>query len=138
MSSNNVPDTFHTFQIDMVGSVTKKRFVGDFVCKIPTMKDQSLIAKYEAMLNGEFPVYLNNGVLKLHKWIAYCKYTLTDIPKFWRDSDGGFELRDPNVVEAVYQQVLDFETKWYEEIWGVKELEAEIESEKAEEKKEDN
>lgn len=134
MSSNNVPDTTSTFQIDIVGSVTKKRFLGEFSCKIPTMKDQSMIAKYEAMLNGEFPVYLNNGVLKLHKWIAYLKYTLTDIPKFWRESDNGYDLRDPNVVEAVYDQVLAFESKWYEEIWGVKELEAEID----ETKKEDN
>lgn len=140
MNKNNnlpdsIPDTIKTFQIDLVGSVTKKRFLGEFTCKIPTMKDQSLIAKHEAMLNGEFPVYLNNGVLKLHKWISYLKYTLTDIPKFWRDSDLGFELRDPNVVEGVYNEVLKFEEDWYKQIWGDPEVQQEeIEDGPAEEK----
>jgi hypothetical protein len=115
-----IPETTSTFQIDLVGSVTKKRFLGEFVCKIPTIKDQALIAKYEAHLNGEYPVYLNSGVLKVHKQIAYLKYTIQfdDAPKFWKDSEGGYNLRDPNIIEAVYDSVLEFEEKWYREIWG--------------------
>jgi hypothetical protein len=114
----SLPDLNHTFQVDLVGNVTKKRFLGDFVCKIPTIKDQAMIAKHEAFLNGEYPVYLNPGVLKIHKQIAYLKYTLIDVPKFWRESDGGYDLRDPNVVSYVYDQVLEFEKEWYQQIWG--------------------
>ena len=114
----DLPETVHTFQLDVDGNVTKKRFLGEFTCKIPSIKDQAMIAKYEAALNGEFPVYLNAGVLKVHKQIAYLKFTLTDVPRFWRDSEGGYALRDPNVIEAVYNEVLAFEDKWMEQIWG--------------------
>lgn len=116
--TQDIPDTNHVFQLDLIGSVTKRRFLGDFSCKIPTIKDQALIAKHEAMLNGEFPVYLNQGVLKVHKWISYLKYTLTDYPSFWRDSELGYSLRDANVIEAVYDEVLSFEDAWYKKIWG--------------------
>lgn len=116
--TQDIPDTNHVFQLDLIGSVTKRRFLGDFSCKIPTIKDQALIAKHEAMLNGEFPVYLNQGVLKVHKWISYLKYTLTDYPSFWRDSELGYSLRDANVIEAIYDEVLSFEDAWYKKIWG--------------------
>ncbi len=129
---SEIPDTTHTFQIDIVGSVTKKRFLGEFTCKIPNIKDQTKIGVNEAMLNGEFPLYLNEGVKKAHKWISYLKFTLIDVPKFWRDSDLGFELRDPNVIEEVYEQVLSFENKWIEQIWG--DLEEEEEDGKADQK----
>lgn len=116
---SEIPDTTHRFQIDLVGAVTKTRFLGEFVCKIPTIKDQAQIAKYEAFLNGEFPAYLNQGVLNVHKWIAYTKFTLVDVPLFWRESELGYNLRDPNVIEAIYDEVLIFEQKWYDQIWGI-------------------
>lgn len=115
---NEIPATEHTFQIDLVGQATGKRFLGEFTCKIPTLKDQGLIAKHEAMLNGEMVSYLNPGILKLHKMIAYCRYTLTDVPKFWRESDLGYQLHDMNVVEGVYDEVIAFEEAWMKQIWG--------------------
>lgn len=127
----DLPETSHTFQIDIVGAVTKRKFVGEFVCKIPTIKEQAQIAKYEVFLNGDNPVFLNAGVLKVHKQIAYLKYTLTDIPKFWRDSEGGYDLRDPNVIAAVYDEVLAFEEKWYKQIWGEDIVDGSGEEEKA-------
>lgn len=115
---DDVPDTNGTFQVDVIGRITKKRYLGDFYCRIPTLKDQALIGKHEAFLNGEFPVYLNSGVLKLHKWIAYLRYTLTDYPKFWKDSDLGYDLRDDNIIEEVYNKVIEIENKWLNAIWG--------------------
>lgn len=116
--SSTIPETTSRFQIDLVGQVTKTRYLGEFICKIPTIKDQAQIAKYEAYLNGENAVFLNQGVLNVHKWIAYLKYTLVDIPLFWKESELGYNLRDPNIIEAVYDEVLAFEQKWYEAIWG--------------------
>lgn len=115
---NEIPDTFHEFQIDLVGQVTKKRFLGEFKCKIPTLKDQALIDKHLVMLNGDNPMYLSPGVLKMHKMIAYCRFTLTETPSFWTKADLGYDLRDFNVIEGVYDNVIAFENKWLESIWG--------------------
>ncbi len=123
MSKNNslideLPDTRHQFEIDLQGKVTKKRFAGEFACKIPNIKDQAMIAKHQAMLNGEYPIYLDAGVLKVHQMIAYLRYTLTEYPLFWKQSDLGYELRDFNIIEAVYDEVLAFEDEWLKQIWG--------------------
>lgn len=118
---DRIPDTTHSFQIEINGRLTKRRYLGEFSCKIPTIKDQAMIAKHEAMLNGEYPIYLDGAVKGLHKKIAYLRYTLVDMPKFWLDSDMGYDLRDDNVIDAVYEEVMSFEEEWLQKIWGSQE-----------------
>lgn len=135
MNKNNklptdLPATEHDFQLDVVGSVTKKRFIGDFTCRIPTIKDQCSISKYKAFLDGDHPQHLEPGTMRIHKMISYLKYTLVgEFPKFWKDSEFGYDLRDINVISELYEKVLDFENKWIEELWGV-EKEEEVLSDK--------
>ena len=78
------------------------------------------------MLNGEFPVYLDGGVRKIHKMISYLRFTLVDAPKFWRDADLGYDLRDDNVIDAIYAEVMSFEEEWLKKIWGSGEEEEEL------------
>ena len=80
-----------------------------------------MAAKHEAMLNGEYGPFLPEGIRKMHKMIAYLRYTLIDCPTFWKEADLGYSLRDPNVVNEVYDQVLAHEDRWLEAIWGKKE-----------------
>lgn len=118
--AKDIPPTQHTFQLDVVGKVTKKRFLGDFTCHVPNVKEQCLIEKHEAFLNGEMVEKLSAGVRKTHQMIAYLRYTLdvNKCPNFWRESDLGYELRDLNVIQKIYNEVLDFEERWIKEIWG--------------------
>lgn len=114
-----LPPMIGEFQVVVEGDITKRRFVGDFKCKIPTMKDQCLIKKQRAQLNGDMVNFLDAKTLKIHHMVSYLKYTLVDpIPRFWLDSDGGYELMDMNVVEEIYAQVLNFENEWLKEVWG--------------------
>lgn len=116
----DIPSTEFNFQIEVVGNVTKKRYIGDFTSRIPRMKEQSMIEKHEAILNGNIPQFLPPGILKLHRMISYLRYTVTESPKFWKDADLGFELMDINVVEEVYNRVLANEEAWMKQIWGEK------------------
>lgn len=116
----DVPETVHSFQLDVSGSITNRRYVGDFSCRIPTIKDQCLIAKHKAFLNGDMAEFLDAGTQNVHEMISYLRYTLTEYPKFWKESDLGYELRDPNVITSLYEKVLEFEAKWMGEIWGEK------------------
>lgn len=120
----DVPPTEHEFTVDVEGQATKKRYIGEFSCKIPRLKEQCMIAKHKAFLNGDFAQFLDPATLKTHHMISYLRYTLDtkDCPKWWRESDLGYELLDMNVVEAVYNEVLEFERKWLAEIWGEEEL----------------
>lgn len=113
----DLPPSIKSFQLDVIGKFTKRRFLGEFTCDIPRIKEQCLIEKHEAYLNGELAHMLPPGVRKMHKMIAYLRFTLTDYPKFWREADLGYELRDLNVVEAVYDEVLNNEEAWIKKLW---------------------
>jgi hypothetical protein len=114
----DMPATEHTFQVDVEGEVTKKTYAGEFTCKIPRRKDQCLIDKHRALLNGDVPDQLTPATLRFHHMISYLRYTLIEFPKFWKDSDRGYELYDENVVAAIYDKVLSFEETWLKTIWG--------------------
>lgn len=120
---HEMPATEMTFQIEVTGEMTKKRFIGEFTCRIPTKKDLCLIDKHRAFLNGENADQLNPSTLVFHNQIAYLRYVLKEFPKFWRESDLGYALHDGNIVGEVYSKVIDFERQWLREIWGDEALE---------------
>lgn len=116
----DVPDTEAEITIDVEGDITKRRFVGEFTCRIPRKKEQCLIDKHRAFLNGPQPEQLDPETLRFHHMISYLRYTVDDknCPKWWRESDLGYELYDVSVVQALYDKVLEFEVAWLKEVWG--------------------
>jgi len=116
--SKDIPETETSILIDVEGDVTKKRFVGEFTCKIPRRKEQCLIDKHRAFLNGSMPEFLTPETLSFHHIISYLRYTVTESPKWWKEADLGYELYDENVVREVYDKVLRFEEEWLTEVWG--------------------
>lgn len=118
--SKDVPSTEADLQIDVVGEVTKKRFLGEFTAKIPRRKEQCQIDKHRAFLNGPQPEQLSPETLRFHHMISYLRYTIDDknAPKWWKENDLGYDLYDENVVKALYDKVLDFEVEWLKEVWG--------------------
>lgn len=118
--SKDIPSSEHTFTIEETGETTKKRFVGEFTCRIPRRKEQCLIDKHRAFLNGNQADQLESTTLRFHHMISYLRYTLVteDCPKFWKESDLGYELYDTNIVKAIYDKVLEFEVEWLTAIWG--------------------
>lgn len=113
-----LPSTEHSFSISVEGNLTRNQYDGNFACKIPNIKTQAAIAKHKAMLNGGFEEGLDIGTRNMHHMISYLRYTLTEMPKWWKDEDLGYNLFDINVIETVYAKVLEFEKAWYEEVWG--------------------
>jgi hypothetical protein len=116
--SKDVPATETDFSVQVEGETTKKQFAGDFTVKIPRRKEQCLIDKHRAFLNGEQPEQLEAATLRFHHMIAYLRYTITESPKWWKEADLGYELYDENVVKAIYDKMLEFEVEWLKEVWG--------------------
>lgn len=126
--AKELPSMEHEFEVDVQGAVTGIQYKGTFRCKIPNVRTQAMIAKHKAFLNGGFDRDLDLGTLNLHHMISYLRYTLIQpdkkketpagYPDWWHDADLGYELFDINVIEAVYQKVLDFEQEWTEKVWG--------------------
>lgn len=114
----SLPESEVDFEIDVNGEYSNRPHKGQFRSKILTLRDQALVAKHKAHLNGDIAHQLDLTTLKLHQMISYLKYALKEVPKWWRDADFGYELLDMNVVEAVYNQALDHEEKYLRAVWG--------------------
>lgn len=118
--NGSVPIKTHQFSIETVGNITTKRFIGDFTCQILNIKNRALVDKHRAFLNGEYAQEVDAATLWMHLMISHLRYALIgELPKWWVESDLGYELYDTNVIKAVYDAVMDFEAKWYTELHGV-------------------
>lgn len=134
--ANDLPAMECDFVLDTEGELTKKRYIGEFTCKIMNRKERALVDKHRAFLNGDIADQLNPMTLRFHHWISYLRYALTDYPRWWKESDLGYELYDQNPIEATYEKVLEFEVKWAKSVWGeeeVQEVKGEMENEGDEE-----
>jgi len=92
--------------------------------QIPSLKDRSLIGRHKSLLNGDSPNSLGADVLVLHHMLSYLKYTIKESPSWWQETDYGYDLYDMNIIEHLFDKVIDFEQAWLKEIWG-EELEEE-------------
>lgn len=125
----DLPDDSNTFYIDVKGAVTGVRYRGEFKSKIPSVKTHLEIDKHRAFLCGDMVEYLQPSTIIMYKQIAYLRFTLTDYAEFWEQSDLGADLKDANVIEEVYNQVLEFEEKWLKEAYPDRDGKDEDESE---------
>lgn len=114
----SLPEMVNSFDIEIEGSLTKTKYSGNFSCQIPNLRTQALIAKHKAMLNAGLEDILDIATQNLHHMVSYLKYTLVEVPKFWEESACGYDLFDINVVEDIYNKVLEFEEAWSVSIWG--------------------
>lgn len=124
-----LPSMEFEFFFEGTGKITKKDYKGEFSYTMPNTKVQCLVDKHFAFLNGDLARFLDNGTVKIHRKVAYLRYTLTDFPKFWKESDLGYELMDHNIIDEVHDLVVAFENEWMEKVWG-EEKEAEDEGSK--------
>ena len=116
-----LPSNTNDFNImDIEGLVTKHKYSGNFVAKVPNLRIQAQIAKFRGALNGGDDSGLDLGTRNLHHMIAYLKHVLTEFPKWWEESDYGYELYDINVIEVIYDKAIEQENAWVEAAWGKK------------------
>ena len=118
-----IPSKQTTVQIDVIGELTKTRYLGSFTVKILNQKERALVQRHKAFLNGDHANQLDIATLNYHHMVAYLRYALVsppegEMPKFWLTSDLGYELYDQNVVIELYNKAIEFEETWYRSIWG--------------------
>ena len=113
----DLPSDTSTFFVDVVGNVTGVRYQGEFKCKIPSVRTHLDIDKYRATLSGNMAEYLQPSTLIMYRMLAYLRFTLIKSPEFWEQSDSGTDLRDSNIIEAIFDKVLELEGKWLDEAY---------------------
>lgn len=132
-----VPAKSFEFEVDLEGKLTQERYFGKFKSRIPNLKTQADIAKYNARLNAGFDAVLDPMTKNLHRMVSYLKFTVEEGPDWFFDSEFGYQLYDHDIIEALYFEVLSKEEEWYKSVWGEDALREELPKEEKEEKDEE-
>ena len=115
-----LPSNENSFNIlDIEGQITKQKYSGNFVSKVPNLRIQAQIAKFRGALN-EGVEDSDIGTRNLHHMIAYLKFVLIEHPGWWKDADFGYELFDMNIIELIYEKAVELEDEWVKAAWGDK------------------
>lgn len=124
-----IPETEYEFEIDVEGNTTKSKYSGNFKGLIPTNKMRSAQKRKESAMNIGLESEVNkkqlglmyDPILDLHYKISYLFSRLTDVPVWFKDAGYGENLMgDINLIDELYNKVLEAEDAWYEKIWGDK------------------
>jgi hypothetical protein len=112
-----IPSMEHKFNIQLTGEESKVTFVGEFTYKRPTLKERAMIDVYRAKLCGDM-VTIDPETRAFNEAIANLKFTLKEVPDWWKESSNGADLYDTNVVLEVYNKCMEFEASWREKVYG--------------------
>lgn len=103
------------FQLDVMGTQTKERYLGDFTYVRPNLKNMSNIAKFKTRLDDDL-ANLDRTIAMLHMMVSQLRFGLTEFPKWWEESDFGLDMYDMNVVAEIYKLCMEFEAQFEEKV----------------------
>lgn len=106
----------NTFSIDVDSETDGKRYQGSFTSKKLSISDLAALGVRKAQLNGGMYWSQNNpgkgvdeGTDDLNNTLAHLEVALVQTPPWWNLE----EITDPEVVGAVYKEVIIFENSFH-------------------------
>jgi len=117
MATHKMPDMEYKFSIQVQGKESGMLWTGEFLYRRPTLTERGLIETTSARLNGDLRT-VDPEVQDLHAALAHLRWTLRDVPEWWKNSDYGGMLYDSNVVMDIYNKCIKFEADWMKKTLG--------------------
>ena len=108
-------DNEATFTIDLIGDTTKDRKTGKFkVKKRLSHRDTIALDNYRRNLLGPNPDSASPRAASIAFVSADLSVRILDAPTWWKESDGGLELEDDNVLKEIHDKSLMIEKDAYD------------------------
>lgn len=111
-----LPTHEKSVHIDVVGNQTNERFRGDFTVKTLLTNSELLEAALAIDRMGGGSTTLPVGYSLFIRALAELDVRVVDAPKWWKDSQGGRNLLDQNVVTEIYSAALKAATDYKAEL----------------------
>lgn len=104
------------FSISIVGESSKERITGKFRAKtVLSHRDYIKKDQERRRLIGNFGGDPDDRCRNLSIICSELSVRLTETPGWWKDSDGGLDLVDDNVLANVFNEAMRIEKEAYEE-----------------------
>ena len=105
------------FDVHVVGNVTGQVWPGTFRAKQKlTFRDKLNADRMRRELIGEVGGVIDPEAGAASLVISQLSVRLTDFPEWWKTSNGGLNLEDPNVLEEVYKLAMKVQEDYDKEI----------------------
>lgn len=114
-----LPSMEHKFSIQIKGEESGLNWAGDFVYRRPTLRERTMIDVMEKRMNGDL-ITIDPEVAAFNQAISHLRFTLKEVPDWFRDTDMGGNLYDGNVVLEIFNKCMDFEASWRKKTFGGK------------------
>ena len=112
----DLPKNERTFLFSEVGDTTQQKFEGEFtVLCIPNMMQKRSIEIERSRLSAD----LNNptdNLFSIAVMLGNLRVRVIDGPGWWKDSNGGFTIKDENIIIGLFDKVMKQEDEWREEV----------------------
>jgi hypothetical protein len=112
----DLPVKESVFDVDHVGEITGKRYEGSFTvrCVLNMAQKHALeLEKTRLLGNHSSPT---DGLVGIAVVLANLRAKIVDAPEWWKQSAGGYDILDEDVLVTLYGKIQDAETAWREKL----------------------
>ena len=111
-----LPKNEATFDVDIVGDTTFKRYQGNFIVRCVLSTGQRHAMELEkSRLMGSSP-QPTDALVGLSEVLGMLRAKVIDAPEWWKQSLGGSNLSDENVLMELYSKIGEEEVKWRQKV----------------------
>jgi hypothetical protein len=105
-----------TFVFDVIGDSTAEKFSGNFEGKVRlSHRDQLNKDQLRRQIIGTNPEFATKDSHMRAEILGHLSVSLVDGPKWWKESGGGLDLFDDNVLFDIYEKVTQEQSKAIED-----------------------
>jgi len=106
-----------SFVLDIIGDNTGEKLVGNFDAKLRlSHRDQLNKDQLRRQIVGDKPDQATKDSMMRAEILSHLSLSLVDSPKWWKESSGGLDLYDDNVIFDLYDLVVKGQSKAIEEV----------------------
>ena len=116
----DLPKNLKTFNFDATGDTTGQEYKGQFTVKCTlTILEKRLLETEKSQMRADFANPTPN-LIAYATILSNLRIRITDGPEWWKQSSGGDDLLDENVLTELFEKVMDQEFVWRDELKGKK------------------
>lgn len=112
----DLPKNEAVFDLKYTGETTGREYEGRFtiLCVLNMAQKHSLeLEKTRLMGNFANPT---DGLTGIAVILATLRSKIVDAPEWWKQSNGGYEIMDEDVLVEIYNKILTAEVEWRENL----------------------
>ena len=116
MLYDSLPKNEKTFDIDLVGDTTGVKYKGQFtVYCVLDMKGKHALELEKTRLMADY-ANPSRGLFGIATSLATIRVRTVSSPAWWKNTDDGANIKDENVIFAIYDKCLEMEKEWRREL----------------------